>query len=53
MIVDEIDKLKKKLEDQVMKNDSYEKIYETSIKIDKLIINYYKELDASKKDLSY
>lgn len=49
MLVDEINKLKNKLEKQVMKKDSYDEIYETSVKIDKLLVKYYKELEASKK----
>lgn len=49
MLVEEINNLKDKLEKQVMEKDSYEKIYETSVKIDKLLIKYYKELEASKK----
>ncbi len=49
MLVDEINKLKEKLENQVMKKDSYDKIYETSVKIDELLVKYYKELEASKK----
>lgn len=53
MIVDEIDKLKRRLEDQIMKNDSYDNIYETSVKIDELLVRYYKKQEASKKDLSY
>ena len=42
MIVEEINILKKKLEDQIMKEDSYDKIYETSIEIDKLLVDFYK-----------
>lgn len=49
MLVDEINELKTKLEKQVMEKDSYDKIYETSVKIDKLLVKYYKELEASKK----
>lgn len=49
MLVDEINKLKEKLEQQVMEKDSYDKIYETSVKIDELLVKYYKELEASKK----
>ena len=49
MLIEEINKLKNKLEKQVMENDSYDEIYETSVKIDKLLVKYYKELEASKK----
>ena len=53
MIIDEINYLKNKLEKQITKEDSYEKIYETSARIDKLLINYYNEKEASKKSLNY
>ncbi|MDD3303335.1 MAG: Spo0E family sporulation regulatory protein-aspartic acid phosphatase [Clostridia bacterium] len=52
MIADEINILKKKLEEQVMQEDSYNSIYETSIRIDELLVSYYKEFEASRKDLS-
>lgn len=42
MIQKKIDALKKKLEKQVKEKDSYEKIYETSVKIDELLVEYYK-----------
>lgn len=48
MLVDEINKLKNKLEKQVMEKDSYDRIYETSVKIDKLLVKYYKELETAK-----
>ena len=41
MVVEEIDILKKKLEEQIMKEDSYDIIYETSVQIDKLLVKYY------------
>ncbi len=62
MVVEELNLLKKKLEDEVLSNVSYDKIYETSVKIDSLLIEYYKEAqntkkesldDTIKKDLSY
>lgn len=53
LVVDEINILKNKLEDQIQKEDSYEKIYETSVMIDKLLVSYYKEFEEAKKDLSY
>ena len=49
MVVEEIDILKKKLEEQIMKEDSYDIIYETSVQIDKLLVKYYKDLDEFKK----
>ena len=36
-----------------MKEDSYDLIYETSVKIDKLLVEYYNELSSMKKDLNY
>ena len=53
MIVDEINILKGKLEDQIQKEDSYDKIYETSIMIDELLVSYYNEFEKIKKELSY
>ncbi|MEG0872534.1 MAG: Spo0E family sporulation regulatory protein-aspartic acid phosphatase [Clostridia bacterium] len=44
-----MDKLKRKLEDQILKKDSYDKIYETSVEIDKMIIEYYKTYGLTKK----
>lgn len=41
MIQKEIDRLRKKLEKQVKEKDSYHNIYETSVKIDELIVDYY------------
>lgn len=51
MVIEEINILKEKLESQVSRNDSYEKIYETSTKIDDLLIKYYSNLEALKKSL--
>lgn len=53
MIIDEINILKVKLEDQIQKEDSYDKIYETSIMIDELLVAYYNEFEKVKKDSSY
>ena len=53
LVLDEINILKEKLEDQIEKNDSYDKIYETSVMIDKLLVSYYNEFERSKKDLNY
>ncbi|CCY72144.1 unknown [Clostridium sp. CAG:921] len=52
MIIDEINYLKNKLEKQIAQNDSYERIYETSARIDKLLINYYNDIEASKRSLN-
>ena len=49
VIVEEIDILKKKLEEQIKKEDSYDTIYETSVEIDKLLVKYYKDLEEFKK----
>ena len=43
--------LKEKLESQLMGNDPYEKIYETSTQIDKLLVKYYeKDMINNKKN---
>lgn len=53
LVVDEINILKKKLENQIEKNDSYDRIYETSVMIDELLVAYYKDFEKAKKDLNY
>lgn len=50
MVIEELNVLKKKLEDQVLKNDPYDKIYETSTKIDDLLIEYYENIGKLKKE---
>lgn len=50
MVMEELNILKKKLEHQVLNEDSYDKIYETSAKIDTLLVEYYKNLQNIKKD---
>ena len=50
MVMEELNTLKKKLEDQVLNEASYEKIYETSAKIDTLLVEYYKNIQNIKKD---
>ena len=51
MLIEEINLLKEKLERQLMGNDPYEKIYETSTQIDKLLVKYYeKDLINNKKN---
>lgn len=48
MVIEEINILKKELENQITENVSYDKLYETSVKIDTLLIEYYKNKDALK-----
>ena len=48
MVIEEINVLKKELDDQITENVSYDKLYETSVKIDTLLIEYYKNKDALK-----
>ena len=43
-MLDEINVLREKLEQQVLQNDSYEQILKTSEEIDKLLVEYYKSL---------
>lgn len=42
VVLEKINNLKNKLEKQVIEKDSYENIYETSVAIDKLLVEYYK-----------
>lgn len=57
MVIEEINVLKKELENQITENVSYDKLYETSVKIDTLLIEYYKNKDALndnfKENLNY
>lgn len=48
MVLEEINTLKKELERQVENNVSYDKIYETSTKIDVLLVEYYKNVQKMK-----
>ena len=48
MVIEEINVLKKELENQITENVSYDKLYETSVKIDTLLIEYYKTKDTLK-----
>lgn len=52
MIKDDIERLRNKLEQQILNNESYDKIYETSVKIDKLLMDYYNEKDEALKIIS-
>lgn len=47
MVQEKIVELKSKLDDQIINNVAYEKIYKTSTDIDKLIIEYYKQYGLS------
>ena len=49
MVADKINKLREKLERQITNNESYEEIYSTSMQIDDLITEYYKEKELSEK----
>ena len=48
MVMEEINVLKKELDNQITENVSYDKLYETSVKIDTLLIEYYKNKDTLK-----
>lgn len=52
MLLDDIDKLKLKLEKQIQDNEPYDVIYKTSVEIDKLLVKYYSSLKDTKKDLN-
>lgn len=47
MVEEKIVELKNLLDNQILNNDNYEKIYKTSTEIDKLIIEYYKQYGLS------
>lgn len=49
MLTKEINKLREKLEKQITNNEPYEEIYNTSMQIDDLITEYYKEKELSEK----
>ena len=49
MVADRINVLREKLEDQILKNEPYDKIYKTSKEIDKLVTEYYEKKDLSKR----
>lgn len=42
MLINQIDFFREKLENQINKNEPYDEIYQTSIIIDKLLVDYYK-----------
>lgn len=47
MVEEKIVELKSLLDKLIINNDDYDKIYQTSIKIDKLIVEYYKQFGLS------
>lgn len=49
MVIDEITLLRKKLENQIESKHKYDDIYKTSLKIDNLLIEYYKESKIKEK----
>ncbi len=49
MVADKINKLREKIEKQITNNEPYEEIYSTSMQIDDLITEYYKEKELSEK----
>ncbi len=49
MLVEEIEKMKKKLEKQIKDNEPYEEIYKTSVEIDKLLVKYYNSIKEKDK----
>ena len=51
MVIEEINTLKKELETQITQQVSYDKIYETSVRIDTLLIEYYKNKEKLEKDI--
>jgi hypothetical protein len=49
MIKEDIILLRKKLENQISSNCSYDDVYKTSVEIDRLLIKYYEEYGLAKK----
>lgn len=49
-ILKKIDKLRVILNNQILNNDSYENIYITSVKLDKLISIYYKYYNINEEN---
>ena len=46
-MLDEINVLREKLENQLLENKSYDEILKTSRQIDELLVKYYKSLQLS------
>ena len=49
MLTEEINELRMKLERQILNKEPYDSIYSTSLQIDKLLTEYYKKQQLSKK----
>lgn len=49
MLNDEICKLRDKLNESIEKGEDYVKIYDLSVKLDRLIAKYYLELETQKE----
>lgn len=49
MVAEKINVLREKLEEQILRNESYDEIYKTSIEIDKLLTKYYEKKELSKR----
>lgn len=47
MVEEKIVELRRLLDELIINNDDYDKIYKTSTKIDKLIVEYYRQLGLS------
>ncbi len=43
-----IERLRQKLDEYISQNKSYDEIYEISLKLDKLIMEYYREIEKDK-----
>ncbi len=48
MLINDINKLKSKLESQILNNEEYKNIYDTSVKIDELLVKYYMKGELTK-----
>lgn len=48
-MLDEINMLREKLENQILNNESYEEIIITSKQIDVLLVKYYNSLQSTNK----
>ena len=46
-MLDEINVLREKLENQILENESYEAVLKTSKQIDILLVEYYKSLQTA------
>ena len=48
MLINDINKLKRKLESQILNKEEYKNIYDTSVKIDELLVKYYMQGELTK-----